>query len=66
MTCFHCGKEVDRGAREGFFVAVEVPYVNILFHKHTCLREIEETTGIDAYLNQNKERVYKLAERKGN
>ena len=65
MTCFHCGKEVDRTSKEGFFVAVEVPYVNILFHKHTCLREIEEDGGIDNYLNKNKERVFKLSERKG-
>jgi len=64
MTCFYCGKDVDRSAGEGFFVAVEVPYVNILFHKHTCLREIEDNGGIDKYLNENKERVFKLAERK--
>lgn len=62
MKCFYCDQEVDRDKGEGFFVAVEKPYVNILFHKFTCLREIELTDGIDGYLNKNKERVLRLVE----
>jgi len=53
-TCFKCEKEFLPEERI-FFLALEKPYVNLLFH-HECYKEIksEETQ----YLTQNAERVY--------
>jgi len=63
MICFYCGKEIDRDTERMMIVAIDRPvYVNLTFHKYGCLEEVDGY-GRDKYLNENKERVYKAAQK---
>jgi len=63
MKCFHCDKEIDRDNQELIIIAIDRPvYVNLTFHRGDCIAYVDGY-GRDKYLNDNKEKVYKMAER---
>lgn len=61
MKCFYCGKEIDedKDDKNIWNVAIEKPYVNLLFHKEPCLRTIKDKEN--EYLKENIDRVYEVA-----
>jgi hypothetical protein len=59
LVCFHCGLDIPTG--EGRMVGVDVPYVNIFFHKHGCWDEAN-SPELNQYLALNVEKLYNYAE----
>ena len=64
MICFYCEKYINRDEGERMrIVAIDRPvYVNLTFHANGCLEQVD-SYGRDKYLNENKERVYKAAQK---
>lgn len=60
MICFHCGKEIDAGDRYQM-IGVEVPYVNLFFHKPTCWEAVG-WEKFHEYLALNVEKIYNYVE----
>ena len=63
MWCVNCREEVERKMGEYTMVAVDVPYINLFFHKK-CLEDIEKkyNNNLSLYLTENYEIWYNIYE----
>lgn len=53
--CFYCDKEIEDSERYQF-LGIDVPYLNLFFHKETCWKEV--SGNINSFLTSNVEKVY--------
>ncbi|GEM_PF-2217927 len=59
MKCFYCGKVIEKNDSK-IIIALDKPYINLWVHKE-CEIEIYNY-GVNKYLNENKERIFKILE----
>jgi len=58
--CFYCDEEIKEPDEKYMMIAVEIPYINLFFHKDSCYLKIKD--NLNTYIRKNSEKVCVLSE----
>lgn len=57
-NCFYCGEEIEN-IYKSVYIGIDTPYINLNVHDD-CWKKIREY-GEEKYLQENKNKIFKLA-----
>lgn len=61
--CFYCGEKITIDDQYQM-LGLDVPYLNLFFHKNTCWKNIY--SNINLYLSENMEKLYNWIDKNDN